>query len=69
VAEVKVKKLLSRGVVSPVVPGPAVSKSFLLLFFKKEALPFLQAVPARKEVVNVGICRHDELGVDGGGGC
>jgi hypothetical protein len=33
------KKLLLLGAFALQVPTPAVSKSFLLLFFKKEALP------------------------------
>jgi hypothetical protein len=32
------KKLLLLGVVAPALPQPAISKSFLLLFFKKEVL-------------------------------
>jgi len=36
------KKLLLLREFARDVPRPAVSKSFLLLFFKKEALPFLK---------------------------
>jgi hypothetical protein len=34
----KQKNVYLLGVVTPAVPNPATSKSFLLLFFKKEAL-------------------------------
>jgi hypothetical protein len=42
----KQKNFCSWGRVAVQGPEPAVNKSFLLLFFKKEALSFLSALPS-----------------------
>jgi hypothetical protein len=41
------KKLLLLGALARPSPQPAISKSFLLLFFKKEALSSTVAIPGR----------------------